>query len=616
MKNVIKKVLATTLAATMVFASSLTSFAAKFTDVSATDYAWAIDSIESMADRGIVKGYGDGTFAPAKTVSKLEALVMLSRILGVEDEQNENLIEASNLVYGDEVAEFELAFGETEMVYLLGKGVFTTDEIEDYINDLNCNEPLKRYEAATILTKALYADKNISSELIAALDYTDVSDIPASAKKYVAYVDSENIMNGMEDGSFSPNTTITRAQAAVIFDRFSQKCDSTFRTGLVASVDQTARKISIKESEEKVFSHTLAPEIMLRFNGALISVNDIEAGYHATVTYVDNKVYSIDFNEIAVDDVVYGVYVGTATTSAKGTTITVNVLEEDKEIDTSKKTTYRLSEDCVITYEGSTCSVSALKSGYSLKLTIRKGEVAVIEAENKSVKISGRINEIIKDVPARIVIEENDGTVGEYLLAADATVTRNGFKVSASELLAGDTISSATLTYGKISSITVSSKSSTKTGDIVEVIISRSPRITLDIKGEEVTYFVTNDAKIVLNEREADFYDLRVGASVEFKAEGDTIVSLKGTMSSDVQTITGTVVSVDASFKCILLKVADTVNGGTYEKTVLVNDNASIVKYDTQKSMKLTAIKDGMTVTATGSIEGGIFKAGAIIVVG
>ena len=69
---------------------SATVFAA-FPDVDAKKYSWAVDSINSMADAGIIKGYEDGTFNPEKSVSKLEGLVLISRILGCNDEANELL---------------------------------------------------------------------------------------------------------------------------------------------------------------------------------------------------------------------------------------------------------------------------------------------------------------------------------------------------------------------------------------------------------------------------------------------------------------------------------------------------------------------------------------------
>jgi len=610
MKNGIKKVLAAAVASTMVLSASLTSFAAKFDDVTEENYPWAVNSIESMADRGIVNGYGDGIFGPADPVSKLDSLIMLSRILGFEDEINETLLESAELAYGDEIEEFDLPYGENEMLYLLIKGVFTLDEIEDYISDINRKDPLKRYEAATIMTKALYADKNISSELIASLEYTDVADIPSSAKKYVAYVDSENLMYGMEDGSFSPNAILTRAQAAVLFDRFSQKNEYTFKTGVVANVDQTARIISIQEPDGKIKENSLTAGVMLRFNGTLINVNDIEVGYHATVTYVGSKIYSIDFTEIAVDDFVYAAFVGTATTTAKGTTITVNVIEDGKDLDTTKKTTYRVSKDCVITYEDMTCSVSALKSGYALNLTIRDGEVVVIEAEDKSKKIKGRINEIVKDVPCKIEIEENDGTVGEYIVASDVTVTRNGLKATALDLLAGDTVSTATVTYGKITSITTSSKTTEKTGEIVEVVNSKNPRITLNVKGEEITYYLANDVKIIVNGEEATLSNLEVGADVKFKVEGDTIVSLSGIINTEVHAITGTVDDVNENIQKIKIIVNDTEKS----ESIYVKD-ASISTYSNKKTVKLSTIKAGDTIIAIGSSNSGDFEAKYVIVV-
>ena len=119
MKNVMKKIVAVASAATMCVTLSLTSFAAKFPDVTKDNYPWAIDAIELMADEGIIKGYEDGTFNPAKTVSKLESLVLVSRILGVGNAANERVVEAAWDVYGDDVAEYELPYGANEVAYLI-----------------------------------------------------------------------------------------------------------------------------------------------------------------------------------------------------------------------------------------------------------------------------------------------------------------------------------------------------------------------------------------------------------------------------------------------------------------------------------------------------------------
>jgi 2',3'-cyclic-nucleotide 2'-phosphodiesterase (5'-nucleotidase family) len=46
---------------------------------------WASPYIDILASRGFIKGYGDGTFRPDATISEEEAVVVLSRALGVKD---------------------------------------------------------------------------------------------------------------------------------------------------------------------------------------------------------------------------------------------------------------------------------------------------------------------------------------------------------------------------------------------------------------------------------------------------------------------------------------------------------------------------------------------------
>ena len=82
--------LAMVLAVTVVCASftTFTVFARSFKDVDAEKYAWCADEIGSMADDGIISGYTDGTFKPEKTVTKLEALALVARVLGSREEVN------------------------------------------------------------------------------------------------------------------------------------------------------------------------------------------------------------------------------------------------------------------------------------------------------------------------------------------------------------------------------------------------------------------------------------------------------------------------------------------------------------------------------------------------
>ena len=82
-----RRLLACALSLTLTLTSAVTSvFAASFSDVdNDATVSWAKDSIQQMADAGYIKGYEDGTFKPYRSISKMECLLLMSRMLGVEE---------------------------------------------------------------------------------------------------------------------------------------------------------------------------------------------------------------------------------------------------------------------------------------------------------------------------------------------------------------------------------------------------------------------------------------------------------------------------------------------------------------------------------------------------
>ncbi|OXM83651.1 S-layer homology domain-containing protein, partial [Paenibacillus rigui] len=46
---------------------------------------WAKGAIENLVAAGVIKGYDDGTFKPDKTITREEMVVMLSRIVNLND---------------------------------------------------------------------------------------------------------------------------------------------------------------------------------------------------------------------------------------------------------------------------------------------------------------------------------------------------------------------------------------------------------------------------------------------------------------------------------------------------------------------------------------------------
>lgn len=586
------------------------AFAASFGDVSPTKYNWATEAISTMASKGIIKGYEDNTFRPERTVTKLEALVLTARALGVSDSENEPLLDTAIETYGDRIAGYKLSYGDDEIAYLLIKNIISASELSDYLDASNASAGMKRYEVAVLLTKALDAESEVKKNVMTTLEYNDADTIPAYAKKYVEYVTNAGLMNGMDNNNFSPNTDVTRAQAAVLLYKLMGLTDYTFKSGVVADIDTATRVIKIKD-DSKTEQYSLLSSVLLRFEGNAITINDIAAGYDAIVTLKGGSVYAIDFMTPLLDAQVYGSLAGTNSRGGE-TSITINEIGENDASPSTEKTSYTLSDNCVITYNNSAAALNELKSGSYVKLTIKKGKASAIYAYPKESTVSGRISDIEITPVCKLRLELTDGTEETYVMGDNVTVTKNGTKATASEILVGDT-AAVTTTYGRVTKVVATSKSQEKTGVITEVIISASPKITLKIDDSNVTYRVTNDCEFKIpGKADACFYDLRAGVAATVKIESDTVVSIATDVAEGITQINGTVLSVNTSYGVIQVSYVDATSGISITEPVFVKNKATIVDISTGNALKLSNIENGAKISAFGSRNNGIFEATAV----
>ena len=588
---------------------STTVFAA-FPDVT-SQYGWASDAINSMADSGIIKGYEDGTFQPSKSISKLEGLVLISRILGFNDSENASFTDEAAELYADTLGKYKINFGQREVSYLLLKGVLKADELDDYIGDDNYSVGLKRYEVATLLTKALDAGDSLTSA--ASLEYKDADSIPASAKKYVKYVTDQGLMNGMEDNTFSPNTDVTRAQAAVVLKKLQNKTGYTFKSGTVAEMDTVTGIIKLKDADGATFSHSLLPTVILRYDGERIAAGQIESGYYASVTYKNNEVYAIDFAPSNADELVCGALTS-VNKSSTNPTIGVALLADDAVEPSSEKTTYKLASDVVITYKGESTGIGSLKTNSFVKLYIKSGKVKSIEAEDRVTNASGTIESVSFSPKFSITVTDKSGDSADYLFKNDAAITRNGKSSDASQLAEGDVVS-LTLDYGRISKMSATSKNTSKSGVITGILISSNPKLTLTVDGEDVTYPISTSAVYsITGSATNSIYDLRTNTVATVDIESNTITKITTTAATETLTVTGSVVSVTPAANVFQVSHTDVSTGVVQTDTVIVNSKTTIM--DTNgKSRRISELKNGNNVTVYGTIGSGVLAAATVMII-
>lgn len=230
--NLLKKITAVcALIASISILMTFSAAAANFTD---TDGHWAKDTITALADKGIINGTSDTTFNPDGAVTRAEFLKMVMNAVGIApyDSVADKVLDASP--------------DEWYAVYLksaLDKGLIPSSMVMSYSETVNTwtdengntasgvtyggafsgGLSISREEMAFIASEMYQYVLNPSMmkkmQPAKTTDFTDKSEIADWAVSGVNFACANGFVLGMGDGSFQPEGSTTRAQAAVVISR-------------------------------------------------------------------------------------------------------------------------------------------------------------------------------------------------------------------------------------------------------------------------------------------------------------------------------------------------------------------------------------------------------------
>lgn len=172
------------------------------------DGHWAKDEVETMGAAGVISGRDEGVFDPEASVTRAEFAVLITKTMGLDAADYENTF--FDVIADDWYSGYVQAARNAG--YLTGSnGLFLP------------NNNITREEIARIVVSAYAAKKKLAIEQGGALYYSDVSEISSWAYDYVVNAVNLGFMQGMNEYSFAPKETATRAQAAVILKRLLDK---------------------------------------------------------------------------------------------------------------------------------------------------------------------------------------------------------------------------------------------------------------------------------------------------------------------------------------------------------------------------------------------------------
>jgi hypothetical protein len=246
-------------------------------------------------------------------------------------------------------------------------------------------------------------------------------------------------------------------------------------------------------------------------------------------------------------------------------------------------------------------------------LDIKGGKVRKIEAESKTKEIEGVVQDIVLEPVLKLQIKSDNNELQEYEVLSNVTVTKNSSSSDLRNVRVGDTVE-LTLEYNKVKKIIATSVRSSTTGNIEEIVISKTPSIKVKTNNTITVYNLTRDVTITVDGKTAQIYDLRLGYPVQLTVDGSTVIKVEAKTITQAQTITGTVELVNTSYKLINISMIDAATGETTLQQIFINSSTKIISHKDSKTIYLNDIKVGDTITAVGTINTGVFEASTIVV--
>jgi 2',3'-cyclic-nucleotide 2'-phosphodiesterase (5'-nucleotidase family) len=167
---------------------------------------WAQSAIDLLASKLIITGTSATAFSPSQQVTRAEFAALITRSLG--------LAAASS---GTSFSDVSAGAWYADAVRTAAAAGLITGYTD---GSFKPSSPITRQEMAAILSKAMkYTGKTLNGNLAALAKFSDAAALPAWSQTAVAEIAAEGIIQGQPDGSFAPQKSATRAEAATMLQK-------------------------------------------------------------------------------------------------------------------------------------------------------------------------------------------------------------------------------------------------------------------------------------------------------------------------------------------------------------------------------------------------------------
>ena len=465
----------------------------KFID--SKDVIWAFNAIEKLAYKGILGGIGQGKFAPQNKVTHLEALAMVLRLTGDDNEAESRKDQVHHLYKGPKTN-----WGLGYIFVAIDKKIILPEELGSF----NPSTPAKRHEIAKYIIRAMGKTDEALEHMNEELPFKDSSAVPKKSVGYVYLVNELEIMVGY-DNLFKPMEPVTRAQMAVLLDNAEGNFnlpDTDNRKNNIVFVSANAdyNKITVNAKGITV-TYNILEGTQIYKNDSFLSISDLVKGDILQLTLNgDKKVIFIEVVKGTEDD-------SSKETKVSFSKITYSNLPKvlRDEVDSLKQTeNYKAYE-----YGGYLYLVAAMgkknTGGYSIDIknvykTLNGGKYSIKAVVDTNEPSSSSNVTMAITYPYCVVRFKDFNNIKNIIF-----VDQDDYELANVKII---DINESTLIEGEIYDIITSSK-------------------TIRVKkpdGTKVSYIIPTDAEITVNDYDAEFSDLEEGMSANIEIKDNKVI--------------------------------------------------------------------------------------------
>ena len=194
----------------------MTAYAANFKDINDVPWAGASAVINSVADRGLLSGYDDGTFRARNNVTYCEAMQMVYTTMTKTGKVS---FDAANVYSYMSVLDTYKVPKWAQMAVAYGLSVGILDMQTVVTNFAGGAKAATRADVAKMFGNAVGVVYGKERDTTDAQKFIDYWTIPATAVEQVSVLKKLGILSGDEYNRFNPQKNINRAEMAVMLNK-------------------------------------------------------------------------------------------------------------------------------------------------------------------------------------------------------------------------------------------------------------------------------------------------------------------------------------------------------------------------------------------------------------